>query len=57
MKKWFDIENGADFLGVTPRELYTLIKFNEFNLRKHLVRIPNKRLISRDGLLLLINQK
>lgn len=57
MRKWFDVKDGAKFLGITPRELYTLIKFNEFELRSDMTRVLNTRLISISGLKKLIKMK
>lgn len=57
IKKWFDFKDGANYLGLSTQELYAIVKYREFDLKDHIIRIPNKRMISEKGLKLLINIK
>lgn len=56
-RKWFDIKDGAEFLGITKQELYALLKFRDLDMQQYFSTDGTKRLIKREGLLLLLNQR
>lgn len=56
-RKWFDVNDGAKFLGIQTNDLYAIIRNRELELKDYLSRVPNKRMISREGLNYLIKNK
>jgi hypothetical protein len=54
-KKWFDASQAALYLNCSVRDFYALKKANEFRLRDHLTQAGGKMMISREGVLLLMN--